>query len=115
MDELTAAEKGYARKNENNHEWREGYHVQYKNPDGTTYDSWSPKRVFEVAYKCADNFKDRLIIEQGELHDRIEKLTNFVKTDNFKYLKLEKRKILISQLKVMQEYEIILLQRMSSI
>ena len=42
MDELAAVEKGYARKNEDNHEWRQGYHVQYANPDGSTYDSWSP-------------------------------------------------------------------------
>ena len=37
MNELAAVEKGYARKNEDNHEWREGYHVQYTNPDGSTY------------------------------------------------------------------------------
>ena len=42
MDELAAVEKGYARKNEDSHEWRQGYHVQYANPDGSTYDSWSP-------------------------------------------------------------------------
>lgn len=29
MNELAAVDKGYARKNEDNHEWREGYHVQY--------------------------------------------------------------------------------------
>lgn len=28
MNELAAVEKGYARKNEDNHEWREGYHVK---------------------------------------------------------------------------------------
>ena len=33
MNELAAVEKGYARKNEDNHEWREGYHVQYNNPE----------------------------------------------------------------------------------
>lgn len=27
MDELAAVEKGYARKNEDSHEWRQGYHV----------------------------------------------------------------------------------------
>lgn len=66
MNELAAVEKGYARKNEDNHEWREGYHVQYTNPDGSTYDSWSPKSVFEQAYKCADSFIDRLQIEHDE-------------------------------------------------
>lgn len=33
MNELAAVEKGYARKDEDNHEWRECYHVQYTNPD----------------------------------------------------------------------------------
>lgn len=50
MNELTALEKGFTRSNKDNHEWRQGYHVQYTNPDGSTYDSWSPKNVFEEAY-----------------------------------------------------------------
>lgn len=54
MDELAAVEKGYARKNDDNHEWRQGYHVQYANPDGSTYDSWSPKDVFERSYNVCD-------------------------------------------------------------
>ncbi len=29
MNELEAVELGYARSNEDNHEWREGYHVVY--------------------------------------------------------------------------------------
>lgn len=28
-----------------------GYHVQYSNPDGSKYDSWSPASVFERAYR----------------------------------------------------------------
>ncbi len=54
MDELAAVEKGFARKNEDNHEWRQGYHVQYTNPDGSVYDSWSPKDVFERSYNVCD-------------------------------------------------------------
>lgn len=50
MNELAAVDKGFACKNEDNHEWREGYHVQYVNPDGSTYDSWLPKQVFKHAY-----------------------------------------------------------------
>lgn len=34
---------------------REGYHVQYDNPDGSVYDSWSPKDVFEAAYTCTED------------------------------------------------------------
>lgn len=74
MNELAAEEKGYARKNEDNHEWREGYHVQYTNPDGSTYDSWSPKDVFERSYKCATTIVDRLYIERHELSVRKQKL-----------------------------------------
>lgn len=53
MDELAAVEKGFARKNEDNHEWRQGYHVQYTNPDGSTYDSHGhPKRSLSVRTTC---------------------------------------------------------------
>ena len=30
---------------------RLGYHVVYSNPDGSEYHSWSPKDVFEIAYR----------------------------------------------------------------
>lgn len=74
MNEDIAVKKGYARKNEDNHEWRKGYHVQYTNPDGSTYDSWSPKDVFERSYKCATTIVDRLYIERHELSVRKQKL-----------------------------------------
>lgn len=51
MNEIDAESIGYARKNSDHHEYREGYHVQYTNPDGSTYDSWSPKDMFENAYR----------------------------------------------------------------
>lgn len=78
MDEATAVAKGFARKNEDNHEWRSGYHVQYTNPDGSTYDSWSPKDVFEKSYQVAEDFKDRLNIEFKELKERFNKLDAFL-------------------------------------
>ena len=71
MNEIVAESVGYARKNIDNHEWREGYHVRYINPDGSTYDSWSPKSVFEEAYKPSDTALDRLKIERYELRERI--------------------------------------------
>lgn len=74
MDEATAVANGFARKNEDNHEWRPGYHVQYKNPDGSTYDSWSPKDVFEAAYQDASDFKARLKLEHAFVHNRFIKL-----------------------------------------
>lgn len=78
MNEIDAESVGYARKNIDNHEWREGYHVRYTNPDGSTYDSWSPKNVFEKAYKPSDTLLDRLKIERNELRERIEKLEDFI-------------------------------------
>ena len=78
MNEIYAESVGYARKNIDNHEWREGYHVRYTNPDGSTYDSWSPKSVFEEAYKPSDTVLDRLKIERYELRERIEKLEDFI-------------------------------------
>lgn len=83
MNESVAVEKGFARAQKDGHEWREGYHVQYINPDGSTYDSWSPKDVFEKSYKIAEDFKDRLIIELKELKDRFNKLEAFLDENDF--------------------------------
>jgi hypothetical protein len=48
----------------------EGYHVQYDNPNGSVYDSWSPKNVFDVAYRLLDGgltFGDALFfLKQGK-------------------------------------------------
>ena len=83
IDEATAVAKGFARKNDDNHEWRSGYHVQYTNPDGSTYDSWSPKEVFEKSYQIAEDFKDRLNIELKELEDRFYKLNGFFNQNDY--------------------------------
>lgn len=57
----------------------DGYLVQYE--DG--YQSWSPKDVFEKAYKPADNFIDRMIIERDELQKRLVGLTSSLMTEGF--------------------------------
>lgn len=57
----------------------EGYLVQYE--DG--YRSWSPKEVFEKAYKPADNFIDRMVIERDELQKRLVWLTSSLMTEGF--------------------------------
>lgn len=67
--EYEAVQLGYARPNEDNHEWREGYHVIY--PDG--YHSWSPLNVFNAAYKLAETHIDRMIIESYELKEKNRK------------------------------------------
>lgn len=52
---------------------KDGYMVIYE--DG--YTSWSPKDVFEKAYKIAETFKDRLMIEHDELEEKLNKLNDF--------------------------------------
>ena len=54
----------------------EGYHVRYE--DG--YESWSPKGVFEKAYKIADTFLDRLHIEMRDLYEKMDKLSPFIES-----------------------------------
>lgn len=117
MDEATAVTKGFARKNEDNHEWRSGYHVQYTNPDGSTYDSWSPKEVFEKSYQVAEDFKDRLIIELKELKERSNKLNAFL--TGYGYDKIVKEcgpaqtALMISQCHAMRHYYSILQTRIN--
>lgn len=60
MAKSAAVAKGWARPSSEGNEDVSGYHVQYTNPDGSTYDSWSPKDVFEQSYQIVENFKDRL-------------------------------------------------------
>ena len=40
----------------------EGYHVEYSNPDGSKYDSWSPKDVFERAYRPVSEDEKTLLV-----------------------------------------------------
>lgn len=89
MNEIEAESIGYARKNSDHHEYREGYHVQYTNPDGSTYDSWSPKDVFEEAYKPSETVLDRLKIERDELKERIEKIEAILGNGIYEVVKKE--------------------------
>lgn len=58
----------------------EGYLVEY--PDG--YQSWSPKDVFDKAYKCSESFLDRLRIEHSDLMEKFEKCAVFVDAEKFR-------------------------------
>ena len=46
----------------------DGYLVQY--PDG--YRSWSPKKVFDEAYRLSETKVDRMKIELADLNERIK-------------------------------------------
>ena len=82
--------------------------VQYINPDGSTYDSWSPKDVFEKSYKIAEDFKDRLEIEFKELRIRLLKLHKFIQDNGFaniaKKIGPEQGALLLSQYHGMSLY-----------
>jgi hypothetical protein len=91
----------------------DGYKVVYE--DG--YESWSPKDVFEKAYKVAETFLDRLMIERKELAEKLEKLCLF--TDSPKFMDVMKdenqRELLIKQRDYMGEYLNILNQRIKTL
>ena len=108
MNECVAVEKGFARPNTDNHEWRLGYHVQYTNPDGSTYDSWSPKDVFERAYQVADTFLDRMNIELKDLTDKLDKLFKFFPTEAYNSLPTFEKQLLKAQYGAMLSYNNIL-------
>lgn len=57
----------------------DGYKVVYE--DG--YENWSPKDVFEKAYKVAETPEDRMEIELKELADKTDKLNAFLCSDKF--------------------------------
>lgn len=91
----------------------EGYKVVYE--DG--YQSWSPKDVFKKVYKPADTFKDRLMIEQQELAERLDKLCSFVDSPKFDEVVTDKeqRELLLRQRKCMGEYLFVLGKRIRTL
>ncbi len=107
MVKSAAVAKGWARASEGNPD-TPGYHVQYTNPDGSTYDSWSPKDVFEKSYQIAEDFKDRLEIEFKELRIRLLKLHKFIQDNGFaniaKAIGPEQGALLLSQYHGMSLY-----------
>lgn len=118
MDEATAVAKGFARKNDDNHEWRPSFHVRYNNPDGSIYDSWSPADVFNQSYKVADDFLDRLKIELNDVTERFVKLEKFV--DKWLTAVCEKvgyyqASILVAQYHAMKMYKSCLEERIEEI
>ena len=118
MDELAAVEKGFARKNEDNHEWRQGYHVQYTNPDGSAYDSWAPKQVFEQTYRTSETFLDRLKIEYDEVSDRLAGLSRFLDKNVEEVadqIGIAQTTLLYAQRSYMKEYADILSERIEII
>ncbi len=85
----------------------EGYLVEYE--DG--YKSFSPKEVFEKAYKPSDSFLDRLYIERDQLSERLTKLRSFTQTPWFDSFPKKSRDLMKKQEEAMSSYLTILSAR----
>lgn len=84
-----------------------GYIVEYE--DG--YKSWSPKDVFEKAYKVAETHVDRMRIELKELRERMKKLQDFLLSEKSFEVKEDELYDLNCQYDLMNRYARTLLQR----
>lgn len=90
----------------------DGYLVEYK--DG--YKSWSPKSVFDEAYKPNETFLDRLAIEKHELTENVDKLRKFLsnedvqmKVGSFQFVRMTE------QLEAIEKYLNILTRRIEDL
>ena len=99
MAKSAAVAKGWARPSEGNQD-APGYHVQYINPDGSTYDSWSPKDVFEQSYQIVENFKDRLFTAKLRIRMLIAEAETMLNVPGFKFICAEHR---LSQLRMIKQ------------
>lgn len=77
-----------------------GYLVEYK--DG--YKSWSPKSVFDEAYKLAETFLDRMKLEIESEIDKFDKGDTFIRSEKFNELPLVARVLLYAQNKTQKMY-----------
>lgn len=77
-----------------------GYLVEY----GDGYLSWSPKDVFEAAYKPSETFLERLEIEYDENQARYDKGRSFINSDRFDKLTYTTRLLLTAQSATQREY-----------
>lgn len=103
------------------HSLVDGYKVVYE--DG--YTSWSPKDVFELAYREMLEFidtdksyqphQDRVILETRELQDKVNKLSVFITTNTiFNKLDIDEQNRLRQQLNAMIYYLTILVERINN-
>lgn len=78
----------------------DGYLVEYK--DG--YKSWSPKSVFDEAYKPCETFLDRMKVEFENEVDKTYKGCTFINSEKFKNLPLIARILLYAQNRTQKMY-----------
>ena len=105
--------------NENPNE--NGYLVEYldspnKNHEAhDNYISWSPKDVFDRSYRDISDFKSRVVLEKSELDQKIDKLDQFIQSENFSKVNQSQQELLILQIKAMRKYSEILGRRLASL
>ena len=88
-----------------------GYIVIYE--DG--FKSWSPKEVFDKAYRPSQTFLDRLIIERDELSVKTDKLASFVDDTERERMSGDVENLLEIQLDAMKHYYNALNKRLSKV
>ena len=86
-----------------NRELTPGYLVEYR-ADGDNYRSWSPKYVFERAYRPSETFLDRMRIEYDQLRERVIKLSAFAFSHEFRKMSPNCREKMLDQLNFMEKY-----------
>lgn len=84
-----------------------GYLVEYEGG----YQSWSPKDVFEVAYKPSETFLERLENECNEIDARSDKVKDFIGSDRFDNLSPIAKLLLVAQCATQREYICLLVDR----
>lgn len=84
-----------------------GYLVEYEGG----YQSWSPKDVFEVAYKPSETFLERLENECNEIDARSDKVKDFIGSDRFDNLSPIAKLLLVAQCATQREYIYLLVDR----
>lgn len=77
-----------------------GYLVEYED----NYRSWSPKDVFEKAYRISETYIDRMLIEYEEAKGRYIDGRKYQYTDAYFDLSTEEWALLNAQLYAMEEY-----------
>lgn len=80
-----------------------GYLVEY-GEDGDDYRSWSPKDVFEKAYRVSENYVDRMLIEHDEVEKRYLRGRKFTFSAEFGSLSDNDKVLLKKQLDAMEAY-----------
>ena len=84
-----------------------GYLVQY--PDN--YQSWSPTKAFEEAYRVSETHIDRMMIEKEDLEKRYNAAQNFIHSIRFATLTDDQRFYLSTQCDLMKDYLHVLCER----